>query len=67
MLPEIKQFQVVALLQDLPEHSLKAGVRGTVLEELNEPHHAYEVEFTDGEGRTVALVHLKPNQIVAVD
>ncbi len=58
-----KQFQTVTLLEDLPEHGLKAGARGTVLEELTNPHLAYEVEFADGHGRTLALLHLAPQKI----
>ena len=63
MPPKFKQFQVVALLQDIPEHGLKAGQTGTVLELLTMPQEAYEVEFIDADGRTIALMALKPGQI----
>jgi len=67
MPPKFKQFQVVALLQDLPEHGLKAGQTGTVLEFLTMPQEAYEVEFIDADGRTIALMALKPGQITTAN
>ena len=47
---EIKLHDVVALLSDLPEHDLRRGDVGTVVEvfEQNEHHPAgYIVEFVD--------------------
>lgn len=67
MPPKFRQFQIVALLQDLPEHGLKVGQIGTVLEFLTMPREAYEVEFIDAEGRTIALMALEPGQITAVN
>lgn len=60
-------LQVVALTRDLPEHSLKAGQRGTVVHVFGSPADAYEVEFVDSDGRTLAQVPLAPDQLVAVD
>lgn len=61
------QFQVVALLQDLPQHGLKAGQTGTVLEFLTMPQEGYEVEFIDADGHTIALMTLEEKQITAAN
>jgi hypothetical protein len=52
----IELLDVVALLIDLPEHGLQRGQVGTVVEVL--PPDAYEVEFVDRTGRTLALLPL---------
>jgi len=47
---EIKLHDAVALLSDLPEHNLKRGDVGTVVEVFKQtPHHpaGYIVEFVD--------------------
>jgi hypothetical protein len=47
---EIKLHDAVALLSDLPEHDLKRGDVGTVIEVFEQtPHHlaGYIVEFVD--------------------
>ena len=46
---EIKLLDVVALTQDVPEHNLKRGEVGTVVEILSNGE-AYEVEFSDDNG-----------------
>ena len=48
---KIKLFDVVALTHDLPEHNLWRGQVGTVVEILSNGD-AYEVEFSDRDGRT---------------
>ncbi len=55
---------VVALLEDLPEHGLKRGQVGTVVEEW-EPG-IYEVEFADTDGMTVAMVALRAEQVLVL-
>src|SRR5712664_2040735 len=45
-------LDVVALLSDVPAHGLLRGQVGTVVELLE---HAYEVEFSDEEGKTPTL------------
>jgi hypothetical protein len=45
----ISPHGVVALTADLPEHGLRAGKVGTVVDTLGE--HTFEVEFSDDEGR----------------
>lgn len=54
-------LDVVALLSDWPEHNLVRGQVGTVVELLD---GAYEVEFSDDEGRTYAELALEPNQLL---
>ena len=47
---EIKLLDVVALTQDVPEHNLKRGEKGTVVEILSNGE-AFEVEFSDDNGQ----------------
>ena len=47
---EIKLLDVVALTEDQPEHNLKRGEVGTVVEILSEGE-AFEVEFSDDNGQ----------------
>jgi Domain of unknown function (DUF4926) len=52
--PEL--FDVIELLIDLPAHNLSAGDRGAICEEYN--NSQYEVEFTNSDGESIALVAL---------
>lgn len=54
----------VVLVKDLPEHGLKAGDIGTVVE-VYAPD-GIEVEFVTGSGRTQALVTLKTDDVRAI-
>ncbi len=47
---QIKLLDVVAITQDVPEHDLKIGEVGTVVEILSNGE-AYEVEFSDDDGQ----------------
>ena len=49
-------LDVVALLTDVPAHGLLRGQVGTVVELLD---GAYEVEFSDDEGKTYAELALQ--------
>lgn len=60
--PEL--LDVVELLVDLPEAELKAGDQGTILEVYDD--RAYEVEFSNSQGETQALLALEPKQFVVV-
>jgi hypothetical protein len=55
-------LSVVALLEDVPEHALRRGQVGTVVEEL--APGVYEVEFIDDEGRTYASLPLRSEQLM---
>jgi len=52
----VKLLDVVALLEDKPAEGLVAGQVGTVVDVL--APNAFEVEFLDSNGRTVALLEL---------
>ena len=54
-------LDVVALLSDLPTHGLLRGQVGTVVELLD---RAYEVEFSDDEGKTYAELALPADQLL---
>lgn len=59
------QFQlldVVALKNDLPEHRLTAGQVGTLVEPL--APDVYEVEFSDDDGQTYAMLPLHTSQLL---
>lgn len=57
------QFDVVTLVVDLPEENLHRGMKGAIVDVYSHPYEAYEVEFCDDEGRTVAQLALTPEQI----
>ncbi len=61
-MPEIDLHSVVALLEDLPEHGLVRGQVGTVVERW--APGVFEVEFSDDQGRTYAMVSLKAEQLM---
>ena len=61
----IKLLDVVALTVDLPEDSLWRGQVGTVVEILA-GGTAFEVEFSDREGRTYESLGLRPEQIMVL-
>jgi hypothetical protein len=65
MREEIKLLDVVALTEDLPQQKLFRGQVGTVVEILA-AGKAFEVEFSDREGRTFKSLGLKPNQIMVL-
>lgn len=56
---KLKEYEVVRLLSPIPEHGLPAGALGTIVMVYPEPL-AYEVEFLDKRGNTIAIATLKP-------
>ena len=58
----IKELDSVALTCDLAEHGLKRGDVGTAVL-MHGEGEAFEVEFVDYDGRTVALVTLEKTQV----
>ncbi|MDZ7843043.1 MAG: DUF4926 domain-containing protein [Gammaproteobacteria bacterium] len=60
---EPRLLDVVALLSDLPEHDLVRGQVGTIVELLD---GAYEVEFSDDEGRTYPELAIEPNKLLVL-
>jgi hypothetical protein len=65
MTNSIKLLDIVALTVDLPEYNLWRGQVGTVVEILADGK-AYEVEFSDREGRTYESIGLRPDQIMVL-
>ena len=60
----IHLLDVVALTQDLPDHGLRRGQVGTVVE-LHAPG-VFEVEFSDDQGKTYALLALRADQLIVL-
>ena len=60
---QIKLLDVVALTEDLPRYKLWHGQVGTVVDVLA-GGAAFEVEFSDRNGRTFESVGLRPEQIM---
>jgi hypothetical protein len=61
----IKLLDVVALTVDLPDCNLWRGQVGTVVETLANGT-AFEVEFSDRDGRTFESIGLRPDQIMVL-
>ena len=59
---EIKLLDIVALTQDIPEHNLKRGEIGTVVEILSDGE-AYEVEFSDNTGQMYKCLSFPASQL----
>ncbi len=55
------EYDVVKLIKPIPSKSLAVGAEGTILIVYNDPNlpHAYEVEFLDEKGDTLAVVTLQ--------
>ena len=63
----IPLLSLVALTDDLPSQKLTRGQIGTVVEHLDEGgEQALLVEFSDDQGRTYAMVDLKPDQLIVL-
>ena len=59
---KIKLLDVVALTQDIPEHNLKRGEIGTVVEILSDGE-AFEVEFSDDNGQMYKCTSFLASQL----
>ena len=59
---EIKLLDVVAFTQDVPEHNLKRGDIGTIVEILSNGE-AYEVEFSDDNGQISKCLSFLASQL----
>jgi hypothetical protein len=60
-----KLLDVIALTVDLPEYNLWRGQVGTVVE-LLAGGTAFEVEFSDRDGRVYESIGLRPEQIMVL-
>jgi hypothetical protein len=61
-----KANDTVKLLRDLPQEALAKGAVGVIVAEFNDPEEAYEVEFCNERGETIAQVALLPNQLTLI-
>ena len=52
-------FDTVVTLRDIPEVGIGIGTIGVIVAIFDEPDEAYEVEFADEEGRTIAQTALR--------
>ena len=60
----LKMLDVVALIEDLPEHGLFRGKVGTIVEML--APDVYEIEFSDEEGQVYAMQALRADQLMVL-
>lgn len=60
-----KLFDVIALTEDIPEHHLRRGQVGTIVE-VFEGSEAFEVEFCDQTGRTYESIGLEPSKMMVL-
>jgi hypothetical protein len=58
---KLKQLECVVLERDIPEHRLRRGDVGTVVEVY--PRGGAEVEFVRASGRTQAVLTLSAEQV----
>lgn len=61
MANEIKILDIVAIVEDLPEHSLRRGEVGTVVDCWKDG--TFEVEFSDDTSEPYAFVALKAEKL----
>ncbi|MGJ3253437.1 MAG: DUF4926 domain-containing protein [Elainellaceae cyanobacterium] len=61
----VKLLDVVALTVNLPQYNLWRGQVGTVVETLANGK-AFEVEFSDRNGRTYESLGLRPDQMMVL-
>lgn len=59
-----EELDTVVLVRDVPEHGLRSGDLGAVVE--THPPDMLEVEFVTASGRTTALVSLKTSEVRAI-
>jgi hypothetical protein len=59
----LKLFDMVRVLIDIPAQGVQAGWLGSVVQIHQQPNLAYEIEFAEEGGRTVAVTALKPEQL----
>jgi hypothetical protein len=63
----IELLQVVRAVRDVPEEGVAEGMVGTVIQVFDVPRRAYEVEFADAKGRTVAQATLAEEDLEVVN
>lgn len=63
---EISLGKTIRLLIDMPENGLRRGTVGVVVAKFTEPMEAYEIEFCDETGATVAELAILPEYFEVV-
>lgn len=58
----LKTLDVVALMEDVTDRGLCRGQVGTIVEPL--APGVFEVEFSDNQGKTYAMVPLRAEQLI---
>ena len=58
----IKELETIVLSRNLPEYGLSRGDIGAVVHSYKSGE-AYEVEFVNGKGKTIALIILETKDI----
>jgi hypothetical protein len=64
MMQSVQLHDVIALLVDIPDRGLRRGQVGTVVE--SHGNDVFEVEFSDDNGRTYAMLPLSNNQFIVL-
>ena len=62
----MKELDLVALTNDIPEHGLQQGDLGTIVH-CYDDGDAWEIEFATAEGRTIAVLTLTHDDIRPMD
>jgi hypothetical protein len=57
----IRELDCVVLTEDLPQHGLTGGASGVAV--FDHGGEAFEVEFFDTDGRTIAVVTVRADQL----
>jgi len=65
MISQVNLPDVVALTVGLPTQYLSRGQVGTVVK-IHANSRAFEVEFSDGDGRTFESLGLRPDQFIVL-
>jgi hypothetical protein len=59
----LSENDVVRLTKAHPEHGFSVGAKGTIAHVFDRPTRAYEVEFCDTAGRTIAQFAVESMEI----
>lgn len=65
LMTDIKLFDTIALLEDIPDENLRRGNVGAIVH-IHNDGEAFEVEFVDNSGHTYGLLPLTPDQFVVL-
>ncbi len=60
-------YDKVILVQPVSEDGPAVGAIGSIVDIYKQPREAYEVEFVDELGRTVALLAVDPDKLAAAN